>query len=78
MQQQNVPANGSVRVTTADGLQLGSDVADLSLGSNVNTTQQGIVVPPGYLVEIISDAPSGGNIIYLGFTPLQSPVDWRK
>ena len=78
VQQQNTPANGSVSVTTVDGLSLGAPVADLSLGSNVSTLQQGVVVPPGYLVEIISDAPSGGNIIYLGFTPLQSPADWRK
>lgn len=64
-----------VRVTSSDGSQL-FDVADLTTGTNVVEVQQNKFVPPGYVVELISDAPSGAFVIRLGLVPLLSPVDW--
>jgi hypothetical protein len=77
VQQQNQPASGLVEVATPDGEVL-FFATDLSAGVNVHTEQQAVFVPPGYVVQITSDAPSGGNIIRLGLTPLVGVVDWQN
>lgn len=77
IQQQNLPVTGGLlRIVSADGFEL-FQVLDLLDANNLTTIQQDYFIPPGYQVELVSDAPTGGFIIRLGLVPLLSPVDWK-